>query len=124
MKRRIIPYNSDLKLLARKLRNDSTPGEKLLWGELKNKKFLGYDFHRQKPLLNHIVDFYCAELSLVIELDGRYHNHEEQMPLDEKRDAELAQFDVTVLRFSESEVKADMFNVLRTLNTYILGTRP
>jgi very-short-patch-repair endonuclease len=59
MRRNIIPYNSNLKELAGKLRNDSTPGEVLLWNELKNKQMYGYDFHRQKPLLNYIVDLYC-----------------------------------------------------------------
>ena len=50
MRRKIIPYNPELKQLARKLRNDSTHGEILLWNELKNKQFYGHDFHRQKPL--------------------------------------------------------------------------
>jgi very-short-patch-repair endonuclease len=68
MKRKIIPYNPQLKELARRLRNDGTLGEALLWKELNNKQLYGYDFHRQKPLLNYIVDFYCHELNLVIEL--------------------------------------------------------
>ena len=76
MKRQIIPYHPKLKQLARKLRNDSTLGEVLLWKELCNKQMYGYDFHRQKPLLNYIVDFYCYELSLVVEVDGRYHHHD------------------------------------------------
>jgi very-short-patch-repair endonuclease len=57
MQRKIIPYQPYLKELARKLRNDSTLGEVLLWNEIKNKQFHGYDFHRQKPLLNYIADF-------------------------------------------------------------------
>jgi len=71
MPRKIIPYQPYLKELARKLRNDSTLGEALLWNELKNKQMYGYDFHRQKPLLNYIADFYCNELNLVIEIDGQ-----------------------------------------------------
>jgi len=70
MPRKIIPYNPNLKELARKLRNDSTLGEVLLWNEIKSKKLYGYDFQRQKPLLNYIADFYCYELALVIEIDG------------------------------------------------------
>lgn len=118
MARKIIPYNIHLKEFARKLRNNSTPGEMLLWNEIKNKK-LGFDFHRQKPLLNYIVDFYSPDLELVIELDGRYHEHEEQYHLDTKREEELRTYDLTVLRFSEAEVRADMFNVLRTIEAYI-----
>jgi len=82
MPRKPIPYNPNLKQLARKLRNDSTLGEILLWKELNNKQFYSYDFHRQKPLLNYIADFYCYELALVIEIDGRYHTHIETYELD------------------------------------------
>ena len=119
MKRQIIPYNPNLKQLARKLRNDGTPGEAILWKELRNTKMFGFDFHRQKPLLNYIVDFYCYELDLVIEIDGSYHNHEEQYRLDVSREAELAEFDLTVVRFTEMEVRKDMINVLRTIEQYI-----
>ena len=68
MKRKIIPYKPYLKLLARKLRNNSTKSEMKLWLCLKGRQMCGYDFHRQKPLLNFIADFYCHELKLVIEL--------------------------------------------------------
>ncbi|MFD2326551.1 endonuclease domain-containing protein [Mucilaginibacter galii] len=102
-----------MKRLARQLRNNSTPGEIKLWQELRNKQFHGCDFHRQKPLLDYIVDFYCAELGLVIELDGRYHDGISEDDL--KRDNELARYNLTVVRFSESEVMKDMLNVLRTL---------
>ncbi len=82
MRRVLIPYNPKLKELAKRLRNESTLGEALLWNELKTKKMHSYDFQRQKPLLNYIVDFYCYELNLVIEVDGQYHNHEETYKLD------------------------------------------
>ena len=120
MKRKIIPYDPKLKLLARRLRNDSTLGEVLLWKELNDKQMHGFDFHRQKPLLNYIVDFFCHELNLVIEIDGSYHNHEGQFILDTARDTELAKYNLTVMRFTEIEVRKDMANVLRTIETYIL----
>jgi very-short-patch-repair endonuclease len=120
MPRKIIPYNPNLKLLARKLRNDSTLGEILLWNELKNKQCYGYDFHRQKPLLNYIADFYCYELDLVIEIDGRYHGDEEKYELDLVRETELETYDLTIMRFAEMEVRKDMVNVLRTIEGYIL----
>jgi very-short-patch-repair endonuclease len=120
MPRKIIPYNSYLKELARKLRNDSTLGEVLLWNELKNKQMYGYDFHRQKPLLNYIVDLYCYELDLVIEIDGLYHSYEEVDKADVIRDEKLATYGLVVLRFTEREVKKDMVNVLRTIEGYIL----
>lgn len=119
MPRTIIPYNPRLKELARKLRNDSTIGEILLWKELKGKQGYGYDFHRQKPLLNYIVDFYCFELNLIIEIDGQYHNHEETYKLDLIREQELEKYDLTIIRFTELEVRKDMFNVLRTIEQHI-----
>ena len=124
MKRKIIPYNPQLKELARRLRNDSTLGEVLLWKELNNKQMYGYDFHRQKPLLNYIVDFYCYELSLVIEIDGQYHNHEETYKLDLLREQELAKYDLTLIRFTEQEVRKDMVNVLRAIEHHILEHTP
>jgi very-short-patch-repair endonuclease len=123
MPRKIIPYNPNLKDLARKLRNDSTLGEVLLWNEIKGKS-IGFDFHRQKPLLNYIVDFYCNELNLVIEVDGHYHNHEEKAETDNYRDQELAKYDLTVIRFTEQEVRKDIANVLRTIESYIAEHTP
>jgi very-short-patch-repair endonuclease len=124
MRRKIIPYNPKLKDFAKRLRNDSTLGEVLLWKELNTKQFYGHDFHRQKPLLNYIVDFYCRELNLVIEIDGQYHNHEETYKLDLLREQELAKYDLTILRFTEHEVKKDMANVLRVIEQHILEHTP
>ena len=120
MKRKILPYNPKLKLLARKLRNDSTLGEVLLWKELNKKQFYGYDFHRRKPLLDYIVDFYCYELDLEIEVDGRYHDHEDKYELDLLRDEKLKAYSLTILRFTEQEVRKDMINVLRVIEQYIV----
>jgi very-short-patch-repair endonuclease len=116
----IIPYNSYLKDLSRQLRNDSTLGEILLWNQIKGKK-TGYVFNRQKPLLNYIVDFYCNELQLVIEIDGRYHEHEDRYAADLKKDHELEAQGLTIFRFTETEVKNDMDNALRTIDAYILA---
>jgi len=120
MKRKIIPYNTNLKHFARKLRNDSTLGEVILWKELNNKQFYGHDFHRQKPLLKYIVDLYCYELDLVIEIDGLYHFDEEKSQSDLIRDKELGAYGLTVIRFTEQEVKHDITNVLRQLEEYYL----
>ncbi len=119
-KRIIIPYNPKLKKLARKLRNDSTKSEIRLWEQLKRKQFFGYDFHRQKPLLNYIADFYCYELKLVIELDGYSHQFEEVVEKDELKQKELENIGLTVLRFDDSEVMEDMNNVLRELEGYVV----
>ncbi|HTE00786.1 MAG TPA: endonuclease domain-containing protein [Mucilaginibacter sp.] len=118
---KIIPYNPKLKRLARKLRKDMTPGEVLLWDELlKEDKFWGFDFDRQRCIDNYIVDFYCKELMLVIEIDGMSHNYEEAFLKDEIRQSKLESFGVQFLRFSESEIRQDMLNVIRTIEAKII----
>jgi len=88
--------------------------------ELKGKQVYGYDFQRQKPLLNYIVDFYCNELELVIELDGYSHQFEEVVIKDENKEAELKKYGLTILRFDDDEIMKDMNNVLRTIEQYII----
>lgn len=68
---------------ARLLRNKMTVAESTLWTYLQNKRFEGYKFRRQHPLHLYIVDFYCHELGLVIEIDGEYHETTEQQEEDE-----------------------------------------
>jgi len=118
-KDRIIPYNSDLKQLARNLRNDSTKSEIALWKELKGKKVLGYDFDRQKPIDEFICDFFCRELMLAIELDGNTHDHPDVQINDEKREQRLNELGINVLRFRDDEVSDDQEHVLKAVETYI-----
>ncbi|CAN5173669.1 hypothetical protein BH09PAT1_BH09PAT1_2970 [soil metagenome] len=80
MKKVVIHYNSSLKEKARYLRNNSTVTEVLIWQQLKEKR-LGYDFDRQKPIGNYIVDFYCSELALAIEIDGITHSYKYEYDL-------------------------------------------
>ena len=120
MKRReIIPYNPKLKELARKLRNNSTPSEIPLWKHLKGKQLHGHDFHRQKPLDEYIVDFFCQELILAIELDGSSHTLEEVHKKDVKKEKALNRIGVHVLRFSDDQVFNDLDNVMRGIHGYI-----
>lgn len=119
MRRNIIPYNPRLKELARQLRNNSTQSEIKLWLQLKGKQMRGYDFHRQKPLLNFIADFFCHELKLVIELDGFTHQFEEVVIRDAEKTRSLEKIGLTVMRFEDQEVHHDMMNVLRTIEIYI-----
>jgi very-short-patch-repair endonuclease len=112
---KIIPYNKNLKRLANKLRKDMTPGEVLLWNKLKENTFWGFDFDRQRCIDNYIVDFYCKQLQLAIEIDGMSHNSEEAFTKDELRQRKLESLGVRFIRFSETEVKTDMLNVLRGL---------
>ena len=113
-----IHYNPKLKPLARKLRNNSTLSEVLLWEELKNRKMLGYKFLRQKPIGNYIVDFFCNKLKLVIEIDGSSHT-EEKYEYDMTRQEWLESKQITVLRFDDLEVKKDIDNVLMAIEGWI-----
>ena len=117
--RKIIPYNPKLKELARQLRNNSTKSEIRLWKFLKGKQMKGYDFHRQKPIGNYIVDFFCNELQLAIELDGYSHNFEEVVQKDLEKEEFLTKFGITLLRFDDREVFNDIQNVLRTIEIYV-----
>ena len=119
MHRKIIPYNQKLKPLAKALRNNMTFAEVLLWNELKQKKMLGYDFDRQRPIDNFIVDFYCKDLMLAIEIDGISHDFEESIINDEKRQKVLEKLGVRFLRFDDREVRNDMPNVLQTIAYWI-----
>jgi len=119
MKRNIIPYNPKLKPLAKKLRQNMTLSEVLLWDELKQKKIKGYDFDRQRPIDEFIVDFYCKDLKLAIEIDGDSHNNEEVYKADVKRQGKLENLGVQFLRFDDLEVKKNISNVLRTIEIWI-----
>ncbi|MEQ6166692.1 endonuclease domain-containing protein [Ekhidna sp. MALMAid0563] len=115
-----ITYNPKLKELSRQLRKNSTLSEVLLWNELKGKKMYGYQFMRQKPILNYIVDFFCSKLRLVIEVDGDSHNHEDANKADQTRQKEIEKLGIRFLRFDDLDVKHNMSNVLRTIESFIL----
>ncbi|TAL63205.1 MAG: endonuclease domain-containing protein [Bacteroidetes bacterium] len=121
-KRKIIPYNPELKALASELRRNMTLSEVLLWNELKQKQMLGHDFDRQRPIGNFIVDFYCKELSLTIEIDGDTHIY--RYDYDEERQSSLEKSGVKFLRFEDIEVKKNMNNVLRVIEDWIKKNRP
>lgn len=116
--RKIIPYNKKLIPLARKLRNNMTLGEVLLWNEIKNKT-LGVRFSRQIPIDEFIVDFYCKDLQLAIEVDGESHYEEGQPEKDHSRQERLEDLGVRFLRFDDMDVKDDINWVVREI-TYTL----
>ena len=120
MSRKILPYNPKLKPLAKALRNNMTFSEVLLWNELKQKQMLGYDFDRQRPIDNYIVDFYCKELMLAIEIDGISHDSNEAIDKENKRQKRLEVLGVCFLRFDDRDVRNDISNVLRTIEGWIL----
>ncbi|MXN92969.1 DUF559 domain-containing protein [Flavobacterium sp. Sd200] len=120
MKRKIIPYNPALTELARQLRNKSTQSEIMLWQKIKCKQMYGYDFHRQKPIDNYILDFFCHELMMGIEVDGYSHEFLEVYNKDIIKEKRMSEFGITVLRFSDYQVMKDMENVIRVIEQFII----
>lgn len=124
LKKQRIYYNPKLKELARQLRNNSTHAEVLLWNELKNGKMKGYDFHRQKPIDNYIVDFFCYDLMLAIEIDGVTHTYESSVFKDDERQKKLEKLGVRFLRFDDEDVKAQINRVLWAIEDWINTNTP
>lgn len=83
---------------------------------------LGYQFYRQKPIDNYIVDFFSYTLRLVIKIDGDSHD-ENTYEYDRERENDLESIGLTVLRFDDHEVKKDMENVLRVIEEWILDNK-
>lgn len=80
---------------------------------------MGYDFHRQKPIDNSIVDFFCNKLKLAIELDGYTHTFEEIVEKDELKQERLKKFGITVLRFRDEDVMENPEGVLQAIQLFI-----
>ena len=116
VKKQFVQYNPKLKERARQLRRDSTLSEVLLWKELKGKQMSGLDFHRQKPISEYIVDFYCPALGLAIEIDGDSHIFKEKR--DKERQQRLEKLGVRFLRFDDLDVKFQMGKVLDTIREW------
>ena len=121
MRRKIIPYNPGLKKLARQLRNSSTRSEIILWQFLKQRQRHGFDFHRQKPIDKYIVDFFCHELMLAIELDGSSHWEGSVIEKDMLKTSRLNNMGITVLRFEDVMVFDDVDYVLKKIDEFILS---
>jgi very-short-patch-repair endonuclease len=111
-------YSKNLKPFARKLRNESTLGEVILWNKvLRARKMCGYQFNRQFPLENYIVDFICRTLKIIIEVDGYSHNFKHEQ--DEIRDKKLSELGFKVLRFSEQQVRHDIDSVAEVIQQWV-----
>jgi len=98
-----LPYDKNLTELARQNRKNPTQAELTIWCEiLRKKQFAGFKFLRQKPIGGYIVDFYCSELRLVIEIDGE--SHAEMAEYDNERTRILNSFGLHVCRYTNEEV--------------------
>ncbi len=113
-------YNRNLKDYARKLRNNSTLPEIILWERILSKRQLrGYSFSRQRPIGSYIVDFFSKDLKLVIELDGEIHKFQKKQ--DKEREEEIKRKGFSIIRFRNEDVLYGLANVSRTLEYFVDG---
>ena len=107
---RFVPYNKKLTALARENRKNPTAAESKMWnGVLRMRHFADYKFSRQKPIADFIVDFYCSELRLAIEIDG--DTHAEAVEYDAARTAALNASAITVVRYTNDEALKNLSGV-------------
>ncbi len=104
---------------ARALRGDPTVAEEHLWRYLRKRGLHGYRFRRQHTVGPFILDFYCHEARLAIEVDGEYHLAEGQRKRDRERDDDLAATGITTLRFTNEDVLGDTDRVLSDIRTHL-----
>ena len=102
---------------AQQLRKKMTEAEKKLWRILRNRRFEGLKFRRQHPINRFVVDFYCHEKLLVVEVDGGIHNDVDVKERDEGREEELKNLGLTIVRFTNEEVLNNIHAVLEELKT-------
>jgi len=110
-----IPYDKNLVSRAKELRKETTEAEKVFWDKiLKSEKLSNFKFTRQKPLDCFIVDFYCAKLGLIIEIDGEIHNFQKER--DRERDNILKQkLGLKIIRYKNKEILNNVEKVLGDL---------
>jgi imidazole glycerol-phosphate synthase subunit HisF len=106
--------------LAKRMRCNMTPCEKLLWQQLRAKNIAGAKFRRQHPIKFYIADFYCHEARLVIEVDGPIHAIADQSEHDINRDAEMDRLGIKTLRFKNDEIINHMGTVLKLIKESVI----
>jgi very-short-patch-repair endonuclease len=98
---------------ARGLRQQSTPAERLLWAQLRDRRLGGFKFRRQRPIGAYYVDFVCLEHKLIIEVDGA--SHDLTVEHDARRDATLRTAGYRMLRFRNDELRGNLEGVCRAI---------
>ena len=110
-----MPVPPELLTFSRELRKKQTDAENLMWLLLRDRRLAGFKFRRQHPFGHYILDFYCHEAALAIELDGGGHAEEQQLEYDRIRSAELEGAGIHVLRFWNNDVLLNTEAVLEVV---------
>lgn len=108
---------SGLLNFARRLRKEATSAEQFFWLLLRNRRFMGLKFRRQHSLPPFVIDFYCEEIRLAVELDGGQHNQEPHQVRDEKRTARIHEQGIEIVRYWNNDVMQNTEGVLEDLMT-------
>ena len=111
--------NRELIRRARALRSNMTLAEIILWSRLRSKKIDGYKFRRQQPIFDYVIDFYCHELKLIIEVDGEIHSLLEKTDSDTKRDKILKINGYHLIRLSNFEIETNIDATISKIRTLI-----
>lgn len=106
------------KPLRKKLRSSATTQEIILWSRLR-KKQLGYKFRRQSSIGKYIVDFYCPQKKLIIELDGWQHKEEKQERYDKERTKFIESLGFKILRFWNNDVNNNLEGAIFKIEEYL-----
>ncbi len=117
-----LPYNPKLKERAKALRKAGNLAEVLFWQQVNKKQFMGLDFDRQKIIGNYIVDFYCANVNVVVEIDGSSHDNKQDY--DAARDAYLEGLGLTVIHITDEAVKKDLAQTMEDLKAHSAFNSP
>ena len=115
-------YNKENIPFAKMLRRNMTPWERKLWYEF--LRSYPIRFQRQKAIGNYIVDFYCAKVGLVIELDGGGHYNIEQTKKDKVRTKELENMSLTVLRICNLDISRNFYGVCEYIDSNVKKSLP
>ena len=110
--------------MAHSLRKDMTDAEKILWKRLKDKRIFKVKFRRQHPVDIFVLDFYCHELKLAIEVDGEIHLNAEVREYDEGRTYELEKFGIKILRYTNEQIFENLDEVLVSILNIINDIAP
>jgi len=111
--------NRELLKRARGLRSNMTTAEIILWSRLRSKQVENHKFRRQQPIFDYVVDFYCHELRLIIEVDGEIHSLSENRDTDKKRDKILTINGYRIIRLSNLEIETEIDSAISRIKSYI-----
>ncbi len=119
MWRKFVFNHPRLKFRRQELRDNSTETEKIIWYSIRNNK-LGHKFFRQYSIEGYVIDFYCPEKRLAIEIDGKYHNLEQIKIYDKYRQKLIEAYNISFARFTGDEIVNNKKSVLGKINALLL----